>query len=259
MIIQSKKQLNQYLNAGKISTQILEKLRLAIKEGITPLEIDDLADDLCRQYKVKPTFKGVKSAKSTYQHATCISVNEAVVHGIPTEQPFQRGDVVKVDFGINYQGLLTDHCFTVGVGELSTRDKKLVVTTKKAVQLAAKKAIVGNTTGDLGYTMQSTAEKAGFQVVREYIGHGIGKSLHEEPQLPAFGLPKSGRKLIKGMVLCVEAQLVDGSPRLETADDGWTVKTLDRSRVAMFEYIVIVGDKKPIFITKTLDWPLIAG
>jgi len=254
MIIRTNKELDRYQKAAQISTKILGEVRLAIKEGGTPLQIDALADKLCEQYHVKPNFKGVPGAKSVYQHATCISVNDAVVHGIPDETPFKKGDLVKVDFGINYQGLNTDHCFTVGVGELSKEDAKLVYTAKKAVQTAAKKAVVGKTTGDLGHTMQSMVEKAGFNVVREFIGHGIGRSLHESPELPAHGQPKMGTPLIEGMVLCVEAQVVAGSPRLYTEKNCWTARTVDGKKSAMFEYMVVVGKSKPVLLTKTMDW-----
>jgi methionyl aminopeptidase len=257
VIIKTSQQLAQYQQAAKISTEILEQLRLAIKAGVTALEVDALADRLCKQYKVSPNFKGVGPKKNKYQHATCISVNDTVVHGIPDDRIFKKGDLVKVDFGIEYQGLNTDHCFTVGVEQLSPADEKLVRVAKKAVQKACKKAIVANTTGDLGYTMQTVAETAGFSVVREFIGHGIGHSLHEDPQIPAYGSPRSGTRLIEGQVICVEAQIVAGDRRIRIEKDAWTVKTADGSKAAMFEYMLVVGKKKPIYLTKTLDWPII--
>lgn len=257
MIIQTKEELIKYQQAAEISTAILAQLRQAIKVGVTALEIDSLADQLCQQHQVKANFKGVKSGKHVYQHATCISVNDVVVHGIPNDQPFQKTDLVKVDFGINHQGLNTDHCFTVAVEEINPADEKLVKISKKAVQKAAKKAITGNTTGDLGYTMQSIVEKAGLRVVKEFIGHGIGRTLHEKPAIPAFGKARTGQKLEKGMVLCVEAQVVAGNDQVYVEDDGWTVRTADGSKASMFEYMVVVQDRKPIYLTKTLDWPII--
>ena len=258
MKIENDQQLATYKQAGKISTKILGSLRKAIKPGKTALEIDQLADKLCENYGFKPAFKGVGPKNNQYQYTTCIAVNDTVVHGIPDGRKFQQGDVVKVDFGIKYQGLNTDHCFTVGVGTLKPNDHKLVITAKKAIQKAAKLAIAGNRTGDLGYVIQSTANQAGFTVAKEFVGHGIGKGLHDDPQLPAFGQPGQGRALEKGMVLCVEAQILAGDDCVYIADDGWTVKTCDGKKAAMFEYMVVVGQEKPIFLTQTLDWPIIA-
>lgn len=257
MIITDTQTLAQYRRAAQVSTSILEELRLAIKIGVTPLAIDRLADRLCQQHQVKPNFKGVGSRKNQYQHATCISVNDTVVHGIPDDRPFQLGDIVKVDFGINDGGLNTDHCFTVGVGQLTAADEQLVLVSKKAIQKAARLAVTGNTIGDLSHAMQKTVERAGFNVIKEFVGHGIGRTLHEDPQIPAFGKPHRGQRLTTGMVLCVEAQIVAGSDEIYLADDGWTIKTADGQKAAMFEYMVVVNPDQPIFLTPTLHWPII--
>lgn len=258
MIIKSKPQLNTYLQATKISTQILKQLKDATQAGVKPIEIDDLAQDLCRQHQVKPAFLGVPGTKGPYQHATCISINDTIVHGVPSgNYKIRVGDIVKLDFGIIYQGLYTDHCITVGVGKLDPKDQLLVETTREAVQIAAKAAIVGNTTGYLGHLMHSTVQEKGFDVLKNYIGHGIGHSLHESPQVPAFGQPMSGQILKKGMVICVEAQVVAGSDRSYTASDGWSVKTRDGQNSAMFEYMVMVGKRKPKILTKTMDWDIL--
>ncbi len=257
MIIKNTQQLKKYQEAGKLSAKILGQLRQAVKKGVTPLEVDQLADELCAQHQVKPCFKGVGPRDNAYKYATCIAVNDTVVHGIPDDRPFEDGDVVKVDFGINYQGLNTDHCFTVGVGEVSAEDVNLIKTAKKAIQKAAHKAVVGKTTGDLGHIMEKESLKQGFNVAKEFVGHGIGHSLHENPQIPAYGKPGSGSVLKRGMVLCVEAQIIAGRDDIFVERDGWTVKTVDGSKVAMFEYMVVVQPKKPLFLTPTLDWPIL--
>ena len=257
MIISSTKQLAQYRETAKISTEILWQLHEATKVGVTPLSIDTLADKLCRQYSVKPNFKGVGHKKNPYAFVTCISVNDTVVHGIPQDIPLMEGDLVKVDFGLEYKGLHTDHCFTVGIGKLADRDKKLLTTGRYAILTAAQQAITGKYTGDLGHIMETTAHQEGFSVTEQYVGHGIGHSLHEEPQLPAWGEPGTGTLLQKGMVLCVEAQLLAGSNEVYLASDGWSVKTSDGGKAVMFEFMVIGGDNKPEFLTPTATWPLL--
>jgi len=258
MIITNKKQLKAYQQAAKISTQILASLRQALKPGIYPIKIDKLAEKLCQQHQVKPAFKGVKHKDKIYQYSTCISINDTVVHGVPSStRKIQPRDIVKIDFGIVYQGLYTDHCFTVAINKLTPQSRKLITTAKKAVQSAIPKAITANTTGDLGHTIQTIAQKAGFDVLKKYTGHGIGKSLHQPPTIPAHGQPRLGEELKKGMVICLEAQLVTGSDKVYIDKDGWTVKMADKGNTAMFEYILVVQDKKPLILTPTLNWPIV--
>lgn len=256
MIIPSP-QRRQYREAAKISMEILWQLHQATRIGITPLEIDALADRLCRQHGVRPNFKGVGEAHNLYQHATCISVNDVVVHGIPQATPLVAGDLVKVDFGLEYQGLNTDHCFTVGLAPVSADDQRLLETGRAAVAGAAALAKIGAHTGDLGHFMETTARNQGFTVLKQYVGHGIGTTLHESPQLPAWGEPGRGERLREGMVLCVEAQLIAGSNEVFIDSDGWSVRTRDGSRSVMFEYMVVVGRDTPEFLTPSQDWPLI--
>jgi methionyl aminopeptidase len=255
MIISSAKQLAQYQTAAQISTEILWQLHEKTAKGVTPLEIDQLAGQLCEEREVMPNFRGVGPKDNPYQYATCISVNDTVVHGIPQDKPLQEGDLVKVDFGLIYQGLNTDHCFTVGIGKVTKEDKKLLTVGRQAILQAARSAKPGEHTGNLGHLMQQTAYKNNFSVTRQYVGHGIGRSLHEDPQIPAWGEPKTGTTLKKGMVLCVEAQFLAGEPEVYTAEDGWSVKSEDGKNSVMFEYMVVV-DEQPLFLTQTADWPL---
>jgi methionyl aminopeptidase len=257
MVIKSEAERRKYRQAAKLSTEILWQLHQKTSAGVTPLEIDALADKLCRQHNGKPNFRGVGPKKNPYQFATCISVNDTVVHGIPQDTPLMEGDLVKVDFGLEYLGLNTDHCFTVGIGELAEGDRKLLTTGRSAILAAAQNAITGKYTGDLGSIMERTAHKQGFTVTEQYVGHGIGHSLHEEPQIPAWGKAGEGAVLQKGMVLCVEAQLLAGNNEVYVAPDGWSVKTQDGSNAVMFEFMVIVDSPKPEFLTPTMDWPLI--
>lgn len=257
MIISSDHQLAKYQEVAKKSTEILWQLWEATLEGVTPLEIDHLAVRLCQRYNVKSAFKGVGSKKNPYRHVTCINVNDGVVHGIPSTIPLQKGDLVKVDFGIIDDGFYTDHCFTKSIGQPSEEDLRLMKVSRQAVQEAARKAIVGNQVGDLGFTMQSIAEKAGFSTVKEFVGHGIGFTMHDEPQIPSWGQEGKGLTLKRGQVLCVEAQIIasedDG---VYMANDGWTILSDSGAKSAMFEYMVVVQEKKAIFLTPTMNWPL---
>lgn len=257
MIITNPHVLKLYQEAGRLSAKILGRLKQAIKPGILPIEIDRLAESLCQKNHVRPAFKGV-NLLNPYQYSTCISINEVVVHGIPSGKvKIKAGDVVKVDFGIVYQGLYTDHCFTVAVGRFTPESKNLIVTARDAVAAAIPLAVAGNTTGDLGARMQALAESGGFAVLTQYTGHGIGRTLHDRPAIPAFGAPGTGDRLEKNMVLCLEAQLVTGNNEVVTASDGWSVVTRDGGLSAMFEYMVVVGEKQPLVLTETRDWGMI--
>jgi len=256
MIISSQQELKNYQSLAKLSTQILRELYQKVQVGVTPLEVDQLADELCVRNKVVPAFKGVGPVNNQYQYATCIAVNDTVVHGIPDSRPFEKGDIIKVDFGIKANNLITDHCFTIGIAPLSNQDEKLIKSARKAVVNAAKLAVVGSTTGDLGFAQESTVLADGFNVAKGYVGHGIGHTMHDEPQLPAYGRKKSGDYLQEGMALCVESQILAGEDDLYIADDGWSVKTKDKSKAAMFEVMVVVGKSKPTVLTHNLDWPI---
>ena len=258
MIITTKAQLQTYKQAGQLSTRILAQLRDALKPGLLPIEIDQLAAQLCRQHKVKAAFKGIDHKGRTYNYHTCISINDTIVHGVPSRtKKIKTSDLVKLDFGLVYQGLYTDQCVTVSIGQPNPADRQLLLTAKKAVQQAIPLAITDNTTGDLGHIMQQTALAKGFDVLKQYTGHGIGTKLHRPPAIPAHGQPHTGEKLTTGMVLCLEAQLVAGSDEVVVAKDGWTVKVKDGKNTAMFEYLVVVGKTKPTILTPNLNWPIV--
>lgn len=260
MILKSAEAVRQYREVAQLSTQILWQLHQKTQAGITPLELDALAEKLCTQNGAKPNFKGVGSRHNPYKHSTCISVNDTVLHGIPTNIPLQKGDLVKLDFGLEKYGINTDQCVTVVVGDFtSDADKKLLETGKAAVLKAVQLVRAGRRVGDLGHAMESVAVAEGMSVTRQYVGHGIGLSLHEEPQIPAWGRRGDGPKLREGMVICVEAQVIAGSDEVFTAPDGWSVKTQDGSKAVMFEYMVLVGKKGGEILTPTVDWPVICG
>lgn len=258
MRIHSDQQLEQYKAVAKQSTAILWQLWQATVVGAVPLEIDRLAERLVREAGCQSAFKGVGTKKNPYRHTTCISVNDTVVHGIPTDMPLLDGDVVKVDFGlISKEGFYTDHCFTKIVGTPSEADLHLLKIARQGVQRAVRLAVAGKKVGDLSDAMQQSAEVAGLSIVREFVGHGIGYTMHDEPQIPAWGEPHHGLTLERGQVLCIESQVVSGvDPSVYLEADGWTVKSAVEARAAMFECMVMVGEKKPIILTSNLDWPL---
>lgn len=250
MIITKPKEEKILKEAAGISVKILSQLREEIREGVTPLDIDRQAGFLCKKYGVKPAFKRVQG----YNYNTCISVNDVAVHGIPKDIPLKKGDLISIDFGIYYKKIYTDHCWTWSIGEPSKENAKLLKAGRKAVENAVEKAVVGNRIGDLGYEMEKRANEGGYNTLRMFVGHGIGKTLHDEPEIYAYGDKGTGEILEDGMVICVECQVVDDISDVEIDDDGWSAKTVNGGNSVMFEYMVIVRDKKPEILTNTLDW-----
>jgi len=247
MVIKSPKQEKKLREAGTISSNILRELGRNIKEGVTPLEIEKLANNLCKKYKVKPAFKTVKE----YNYATCISVNDCILHGTPNNIPFKEGDIVKIDFGIIYKGYFTDHCWTWSVGNISKEDRKLMEAGREATENGCKQAIAGNRTGDISYALRSTAVRYGYTTLEDFAGHGIGKSLHEHPDIFSYGNPNTGDLLEDGMVICVECQ-VTKSNDIYIADNGWDVISSNGFKGSMYEYMGIVREKEFIKLTGSL-------
>ena len=255
MVITRKKEERILERACEISLRILEELGKQVREGNTPLNIDKEAGFLCRKYRAKAAFKRVKG----YDYNTCISVNDVAVHGIPKDIPLEKGDLVSIDFGIIYKSFYTDHCWTWSVGKPSKENSKLLGAGRKAVENAVQKAIVGKKTGDLGYEMQKEAERNGYNTLKMFVGHGIGKTLHDEPEIFAYGKQNTGEELEDGKVLCIECQVVDDTGDDITLDgDGWSAKTLHGGNSVMFEYMVIVRKNKPQILTDTRDWDVVA-
>ena len=246
MIIKNAKQERSLREAGRISSDILRTLGENIKKGITGLEIEDIANDLCREYGVNPSFKTVPG----YSYATCISVNDCILHGIPNDTPFEEGDLVKIDFGIVYKGYMTDHCWTWGVGNVSKEDRKLMEAGREATENGCKMAIAGNHTGDISNALRSTAFRYGFTTLEDYAAHGIGKSLHEGPEILSYGDPNTGDLLRDGMVICIECQVVSTNDTY-IGDNGGDVMSVDKSKGSMFEYMGIVRGSEFIKLTES--------
>ena len=250
MVINKAKDEKILREAADISVSILKQVSTGIREGVTPQELDIKAGALCREYNVKPAFKRVRG----YNFNTCISVNDVAVHGIPKDIPLKKGDLVSIDFGIINKGIYTDHCWTWSVGKPSKDNSKLIEAGRQAVENCIPLAISGNHTGDLGYEMEKVAKENGFNVLKMFIGHGIGKTLHDSPDIPAFGKKGSGTLLVDGMVICIECQVVNDTGEIEIDKDGWSAKSKHGGNSVMFEYMVIVGKDKPVVLTNTLNW-----
>ncbi len=246
--LKSEKDLQMLKIAGGILVGVMQKLRESIKAGISTLEIDALAQTLIENEKATPAFKDYKG----YPANICTSINEEIVHGIPSSRKLKEGDIISLDVGINYKGYFSDLAITVGVGRIDTQARKLIDVTKNALSEGIRKAYPGNHLSDISYAIQSYVEANGFSVVREFVGHGIGNSLHEEPEIPNFGQPHQGSLIKSGMVLAIEPMVNVGAWRSKILENQWTAVTADGELSAHFEHTVAVTDKGPEILTR---WP----
>jgi methionyl aminopeptidase len=239
IVLKSEREIEIMRRAGRIVARILQRLREEMKPGITTLELDGLAERLTRKAGALPAFKGYRG----YQYALCASVNEQVVHGVPTKRPLCEGDIVGLDFGVIIDGFYGDAAITVPVGKVAEETKKLLDATVEALARGIAKATPAYRLHDIGAAIQAYTESRGYSVVREYVGHGIGRELHEPPQIPNYGDPDTGVRLRPGMVLAIEPMINAGAKEVETLEDGWTVVTKDRSLSAHFEHTVAIMGK----------------
>ncbi len=236
---------------GKILAAILQALARQVQPGATGRQLDELARQLCDKYKVRPAFLGYASkGHDPYPAAACISVNEAVVHGVPNDQSFKEGDLVSVDMGIVYKDLYLDSAHTVGCGTLNAENDRLLKVTRQALVRGMRAAQLGNTTGDIGWSIQKYVEDQGFGVVRQLVGHGVGYAVHEEPQVPNFGRAGEGTKLVEGLIIAIEPMVTIGGPRITTADDGWTIVTAEGGWSAHEEHTVAITANGPQILTQ---------
>ena len=218
-----------------------------IKPGVIPANLDKLAEEYIRDNGGIPAFKGFKGPRGApdFPATLCISINEAVVHGIPTKQALKEGDIISVDCGVKKNGFYGDHAYTFGVGEISAEAKKLIEVTKESLYLGIQQMVSGNRIGDISHAIQQHAEKNGFGVVRELVGHGLGRTMHEEPEVPNYGKRGDGPKIKEGMVLAIEPMINMGTKNIKQLNDGWTIITADNKPSAHFEHDVAVVDGKP--------------
>ena len=245
--IKSAREIETMAAAGRIVAETLALIGRNIRPDITTEDLDRLAEDFIRSHPgAQPSFKGLYDFPATL----CTSINHEIVHGIPShKRVLHDGDIVSVDTGVYLEGLHADSAATFPVGDIKTETARLLEITREALAAGVAQARAGNHVGDIGHAVQKIAEGAGYSVVRELVGHGIGASFHEEPQVPNYGKPKRGPRLVSGMTIAIEPMINVGGPSIRTLDDKWTVVTQDGSLSAHFEHTVAVTDNGPRILT----------
>jgi methionyl aminopeptidase len=249
IILKSEEEIKLMRESGHITALVLQEIAKNVREGISTGEMDRIAEDMIVKLGGKPAFKGYRG----YRHATCISINEEVVHGIPGKRKLKKGDVVSVDMGVFLKDYCSDSAFTYAIGDIGESNKKLLEVTKEALYKGIAKALSGNRLGDLSSEIQTYVEKHGLSVVRDLVGHGIGREMHEEPQVPNYGEPGLGPLLKTGMVLAIEPMVNRGTWKIFIKDDKWTVVTADARCSAHFEHTVAVTEEGPRILTLPID------
>ncbi len=227
--------------SNAIVAEILNHLSGVVAPGVTTLELDKKSEELCRARSAKPAFKGYRG----YPYSLCASVNEQIVHGFPNNRPLREGDILSLDFGVLYKGYYGDAAITLPIGEISSAAANLLKVTEESLYRAIEEARTDNRLSDISHAVQKHVEAAGYSVVRQFVGHGIGRELHEDPQVPNFGPPGRGVRLKPGMVLAIEPMVNAGGYEVEILEDGWTAVTKDRSLSAHFEHTIAVTDNGP--------------
>jgi methionyl aminopeptidase len=241
VILKLPEEIEKARASNRIVAEVLSKLSEKVRPGVKTKELDKLAEEIAEKRGAKPAFKGYRG----YPHALCISVNEVVVHGMPSERILEEGDILGLDFGIYYHGFFGDSAVTLPVGKISEKAARLINVTRESLYAGIEQAREGNRLGDISAAVQSAVEGAGYSVVRDFVGHGIGKNLHEDPQIPNFGQKGRGIELKKGMILAIEPMVNEGKYKVQVLPDGWTVVTKDGSLSAHFEHSVAITDNGP--------------
>lgn len=246
IILKSNHEIELLRDAGKIVAETHQLLKEAIRPGISTYELDQLAEKNIRKYGATPSFKGYGG----FSGSICASPNEVVVHGIPSKEIIlKEGDIISIDIGAYYNGYHGDSAKTHSVGKISEEDQKLIDVTRQSFYEGFKYATVGFRLSDISNAIQQYAEGHGFSVVRDFIGHGVGKDLHEEPEIPNYGKPGRGPRLAKGMVLAIEPMINRGTYKVKVLGDGWTAVTLDGKNSAHYEHTIAITDDEPMILT----------
>jgi methionyl aminopeptidase len=246
ILLKSLQEIARMEVANRIVAEILEGVKEKVQPGIETRELDELAEEMCRQRRVKPAFKGYRG----YPRSICVSVNEEVVHGIPGPRCLKAGDVVSLDFGVKYEGYYGDAAITVGVGEVGDKARALIAATEESLYAGIAQVKAGKRLSDVSHAVQTVVEGAGFGVIREFVGHGIGRSLHEDPQIPNFGPPDRGPTMQVGMTFAIEPMTSMGSWQVRILQDGWTAITQDGSWAAHFEHSVALTENGVLILSR---------
>lgn len=245
IVLKSQREIEMMKKAGEILASVHKEIAKMIQPGITTWEIDQFVEDYLQKHGATPEQKGYKG----YQYATCASVNDEICHGFPRKEPLNEGDIVTIDMVVNYKGALADSAWSYSVGRVSEEAEKLLEVTKKALYLGIEQAKAGNRIGDIGHAIQTYVEGNGFSIVRDFIGHGIGPSIHEKPDVPHFGQPGKGIRIKEGMVFTIEPMVNVGSYYSKMDSNGWTARTVDGKYSAQFEHTIAILKDGPLILT----------
>lgn len=249
MIIgKSQKEIEKMRASGRLVGHVLQGLRQMVRPGVTTLEVDLVADKMIRDAGAYPTFKGYNG----FPFSICASVNEQIVHGFPSNYELQEGDIFSIDVGVTLDSFVGDTAATIPVGRVTEDRLELIRVTEECLDRAIEQCRVGKHLGDIGWAVQSHAEKSGYSVVRDYVGHGIGRRMHEDPQIPNYGTPGKGPKIKKGYVFAVEPMVNMGSYHTKTLKDGWTVVTVDGMPSAHAEHTIAITEDGPEVLTRVV-------
>ena len=251
IFLKSPQEIDIMRAANQIVAEVLAELRRRVRPGVTTAELDRVAEEMTRRRGATPAFKGYEVGGRVFPCSVCISINDEVVHGIPSERrELHEGDIVGIDFGVRYEGFYGDSAVTVAVMQTDTQSERLMRATNEALWAGIDQVQVGSRLGEVSAAIQERVEREGFSVVRDFVGHGIGKRLHEEPQVPNFGNRDRGVRLREGMVLAIEPMVNAGDSAVVIKDDGWTAVTKDGSRSAHFEHSVAVTENGPYVLSQ---------
>ena len=248
--LKSPREIEIMRRANVIVAEVLQELKRRVAPGVTTLDLDAIAEEMTLKRNAIPAVKGYSVAGRVYPRCLCASINEEIVHGIPSNRALREGDIVGLDYGVIYEGFYGDSALTVGVGKVSDEAVRLMDVTERSLYTGIEQLHEGKRLGDLGAAVQKVAESAGFSVVRSFVGHGIGKRLHEEPPVPNYGEPEHGLRLKEGMVLAIEPMVNVGGHEVEIKDDGWTAVTKDGSLAAHFEHSVAITKDGPYILSQ---------
>jgi methionyl aminopeptidase len=246
VILKQPNEIEKIRESNGIVAEILAELKEKVQEGVTTLELDRISEELVLKKGAKPAFKGYRG----YPFSLCASINEQVIHGFPSQRVLTEGDIVGLDFGVYYHGFYGDAALTVPVGKISKEASMLLKATEESLARAIKEATVGNRLGDISAAVQKHVEAEGFSVVRDFVGHGIGRNLHEDPQIPNYGIKGRGVALKAGMVLAIEPMVNAGTYKVRMLTDGWTAVTADGRLSAHFEHTIAITDHGPEILSR---------
>ena len=248
--LKSPREIEIMRRANVIVAEVLQELKRRVAPGVTTLDLDAVAEQMTLKKHAIPAFKGYNVGGRIYPRCLCASINDEIVHGIPSNRALREGDIIGLDYGVIFEGFYGDSAVTVGVGKVSEEAQRLMDVTEQSLYKGIEQLRDGRRLGDLGAAVQRFAESAGFSVVRAFVGHGIGKRLHEEPPVPNYSEPERGLRLKEGMVLAIEPMVNAGGYEVEIKDDGWTAVTKDGSLAAHFEHSVAITKDGPFILSQ---------